>query len=248
MSGFRDSMLYPIVFMLITCLIFVGVLAVMYRSSEAKIEAYKKDSYQQLVLGLFAESIANATETKPYHIVNDYPDAFNSYIKEVTLQGLDRRVFTATVGDSLLGYCFDIGGKGLWGSMRALIALSPDLKTLNGMVIYDQMETPGLGARIGEEWFLAQFNNIPIIDSNQPATPKIVDFELIPEGKQAANSRQIQQITGATITTTSVIKMLKDEITLILVATDVPSVVQSTASPATDKISVATDKKGREQR
>jgi Na+-transporting NADH:ubiquinone oxidoreductase subunit C len=213
-------MLYPIVFMLITCIVFVGVLAFMYRSSEAKIVANNKDSYQRLVLGLFAESIATATENKPYHIVNDYPKAFNKYVKEVKLPGVDRRTFSASVGDSLLGYCFEIGGKGLWGSMRALIVLSPDLTTLDGLVIYDQMETPGLGGRIGEQWFLDQFKNIPIYGAENQNLRKIVDFILIPEGKQATNSTEIQQITGATITSASVLKMLKSEIALIIEARD----------------------------
>ncbi len=220
MSNFRDSMLYPVLFMLITCIVFVGILAFMYRSSEAKIEANNKDSYQRLVLGLFAESIASATETKPYHIVNDYPEAFPSYINEVQLPGVDRRTFSASVGDSLLGYCFDIGGKGLWGSMRALIVLSPDITTLDGLVIYDQMETPGLGGRIGEQWFLDQFKKIPIYDVVNQNKHKLVSFILIPEGKQPTNSTEIQQITGATITSASVLKMLESEITLIIEAMD----------------------------
>jgi Na+-transporting NADH:ubiquinone oxidoreductase subunit C len=214
-KSFKDTMIYPIVFMLITCVVFVGILAVMYRSSEAKIEAYKQDTYQKLVLGLLAEPLATALETKPYHLMNDYKSTFASYIKDASIHGLERKIFAAAVRDSILGYCVDIGGKGLWGTMRALIALSPDMKTLKGLVVYDQMETPGLGARIGEQWFLDQFANIQFIRSDAVDGNYIHDFEFIPEGQKPANQYQIQQITGATITSTSVIRMIKNEMNLI---------------------------------
>ncbi len=217
-KSFRDSMLYPILFMLATCIVFVGVLAAMYRGSEENINAYRKDSYQKMVLNLLSEPLGEALSTKPFHLLQDYPNTFNSYVKETPLAGLDRRVFVAEIDNTILGYCVDIGGKGLWGTMRALVALSADFKTLKGLAIYEQMETPGLGARIGEDWFLAQFNNVQILKPDGKTDDYISDFEYIPEGQTATKPNQIQQITGATITSTSVTKMLKDELNLVYAA------------------------------
>lgn len=214
-KSFRDTMLYPIVFMLVISFVFVGVLAVMYRGSQAKIEAYEKETYQKMVLSLLATSIGEATDTKPFHIIANYPNSYNKYVKEISFAGLDKRVFIAEVDTVVLGYCVDITGKGLWGTMRALVALSPDFKTLHGISIYDQMETPGLGARIGEEWFTNQFNNFPILKTDGKPGDYVLDAQLIPEGAKAEQTNQIQQITGATITSSSVIKMLKSEINLV---------------------------------
>lgn len=217
-TPFKDTMLYPILFMLVICIVFVGMLAVMYRSSEGKIESQKLDAYQKIVISLLADPLAEALEAKPLILINDYKATYESYVKEIKISGLDKRVFTAVVEDSVLAYCVDISGKGLWGTMRALIALSPDLKSLKGLAIYDQMETPGLGARIGEQWFLDQFSQIQVISMNGSTNGSSHDFELIPEGQKPANQYQIQQITGATITSVSVLKMLKNEIDLIYVA------------------------------
>lgn len=211
-TPFKETVFYPVVFMLLICIVFVGVLAVMFRSSEPKIKAYQKDSYQRMILELFAPDLASLSSDTPETILASYPESYNSYIKAIQLPGIERQSFQAAYGDSLLGYCFDIGGKGLWGSMRALVALTPDLKKMKGMLIYDQMETPGLGARISEAWFLDQFKNLPVIDLN---TGQVQRFELIPEGKRSESNHQIMQVTGATITTNSVIKMISDEINYI---------------------------------
>ncbi len=211
-TPFNETVFYPVIFMLITCIVFVGVLAVMFRSSETKIKAHQQDSYQRMILELFAADLALLSSDTAQTILASYPESFNTFIKAVQLPGIERKAFQASYGDSLLGYCFDIGGKGLWGSMRALVALSPDLEKLKGMQIYEQMETPGLGARIGETWFLDQFKDLAVIDMS---TGQVQSFELIPEGKKAESSHQIMQVTGATITTNSVIKMITDEINYI---------------------------------
>ncbi len=209
---FRETLSYPVIFMLIVCIIFVGILAVMYRISEPRIEAQQKDSYQKLILELFSTELAQKSNVPPLAIMAGYPETYNSFIRETKLPGVERRTFCAVYGDSLLGYCFDIGGKGLWGSMRALVALSPDLTTMKGLNVYSQEETPGLGARIDEQWFRDQFQNLPVVI---PAESQVLKFELIPEGKSAETPNQIRQITGATITTNSVVKMLTDEINYI---------------------------------
>lgn len=214
-KSFKDSNLYPVVFMLIACVVFVGVLAYMYRGSEKKIDEYKQGSYQKLVLSLLSDVLAEYTGSNASDILNSYPESFIAYIKEINIPGLSNRVFVAEISNQAIGYCVEIKGKGLWGSMKALVALSSDMKELQGISIYEQMETPGLGARIGEDWFVEQFKGIRIVKDNAVPGDYLNSFELIPEGKQADNPLQIRQITGATITTSSVVKMLTEELSSI---------------------------------
>jgi len=214
-TPFRDSLIYPIVFVLAISVVFVGILAVLYRSNEAKIMNNRLDSYQKMVLQLMSVKIGEAAEIKPFWLMNNYPASYHEYIREIKVPGLDRRCFQAVVNSQTVALCFEINGKGLWGTMTALAAFDPEVKTLLGLAIYDQMETPGLGARIEESWFLDQFNNIGIIKANPQTNDYVIDFSLIPEGKKAADPSQIQQVTGATITSRSVIQMLKTEINAI---------------------------------
>ncbi len=214
-SSFKDTNIYPILFMLVTCMFFVGILATMYRGSEKRIDEYNRNSYQKLVLDLLSESISDKTGISPDDIMGNYPKSYGNYVKESTLPGLNNRIFAAVIDSETIGYCVEIKGKGLWGSMKALVALSSDMKNLKGLSIFEQMETPGLGARISEEWFLTQFRDIRIVKEDGVAGDYLNSFELIPEGKQADNPLQIQQVTGATITTASVTKMLRDELNSI---------------------------------
>jgi Na+-transporting NADH:ubiquinone oxidoreductase subunit C len=54
-------------------------------------------------------------------------------------------------------YAFVRNGAGLWGTITAVVGLAPDLRTVAGIMFIDQNETPGLGARISEDWFQEQF-------------------------------------------------------------------------------------------
>lgn len=48
-------------------------------------------------------------------------------------------------------------GPGVWGDISVVISVTTDLQTIVGLSILDQNETPGLGGRITEDEFLAQF-------------------------------------------------------------------------------------------
>jgi Na+-transporting NADH:ubiquinone oxidoreductase subunit C len=120
------------------------------------------------------------------------------------IQTLDSTYFEVSLPDGkVIGYCFDITGSGLWGTMKGLLAVTPDLHQIINYTIYEQMETPGLGARVEEPWFKKQFSGKPTQLSG-----KTSDFILVPE-EAPINATQVKQITGATITSASVLKMLK---------------------------------------
>lgn len=208
----KDSFLYPILFMLILVVIFVGVLAVMYRSSEARILAYNTDVYQKIVLRLLSPAISQATGKSTDEINQAYPEAYALYVQEIKPEGLDRRAFKAVDSDSTLAYCFEIGGKGLWGTMKALISTTTDLQTLVDFAIVNQMETPGLGARIEEDWFLGQFRNRQMVLYPENKDDVTASYEFIAESQTPEHDRQLRRVTGATITSDSVIRMLKNEI------------------------------------
>lgn len=90
------------------------------------------------------------------------------------------------------GYVLVNSGPGLWGEITAVIGLKDDLKTLTGIEFIKQNETPGLGARITEPWFMNQFK-----DKQGP-------FEKMVPEKEPAKNQEFQAITGATITSTAV--------------------------------------------
>lgn len=106
---------------------------------------------------------------------------------------IENKVFEIKGPDGMrTGYVFIQSGAGLWGEITAVVGLKDDLKTLTGIEFIKQNETPGLGARISEAWFIDQFK-----DKKGP-------FEKMVPEKEPAKEQEFQAITGATITSTAV--------------------------------------------
>lgn len=95
---------------------------------------------------------------------------------------------------------FKISGSGFQGPIQGIISLKPDLQTIVGLEILSQQETPGLGARITEDWFLNQFND-------KVLKPRI---EVVKGGSSADN--EVDAITGATRTSKSVQGIINNEV------------------------------------
>jgi len=210
-TSFLDSSIYPVLFMLIVTVVFVGVLSILYRSTEKGIETNKKQTYQMQILSLFADTLAVTTNVNKEKLANitSLNDNYQRFISEknlakVTGIAVNPKFYVASAEKGkVLGFCFDVTGSGLWGTMHGLLAVTPDFKNIINFVIYDQMETPGLGARVEESWFKAQFAGKPLIVNNT-----ISNYTLIPEEAQPTET-QIKQITGATITSSSVLKIIQ---------------------------------------
>jgi Na+-transporting NADH:ubiquinone oxidoreductase subunit C len=92
---------------------------------------------------------------------------------------------------ALEGYVFIERGAGLWGTIVAVIGFEPDLKSIRGVEFIRHNETPGLGARITEDWFKSQFRG------------KRGPFTMVPEG-EPSKENEFDAITGATVTSTAV--------------------------------------------
>jgi Na+-transporting NADH:ubiquinone oxidoreductase subunit C len=88
-------------------------------------------------------------------------------------------------------------GPGLWGTIVAYVGFNRESGGIAGVTFPEQVETPGLGARIDEEWFRNQFvgKTGPFAQLN--AEPK-------DKSKGSTDPAVFDQITGATITSTAV--------------------------------------------
>ena len=94
------------------------------------------------------------------------------------------------------GYVFPRQGAGLWGTIRAVVGMDRSLRRFTGVSFVEHNETPGLGARISEDWFKRQF------------VGKTGPFVLVDEGTKSEQPTEIDAITGATVTSTAVRDMM----------------------------------------
>ncbi len=86
--------------------------------------------------------------------------------------------------------------RGLWGLITAVVGVDPATGAFRQLRILDQNETPGLGARITEPWFLAQPDG------------RRGPFRLVPEGTRSTRTDELDAITGATVTSAAIRDML----------------------------------------
>ena len=89
----------------------------------------------------------------------------------------------------VLGFAILASGNGYQDKIELMLGTTADLSTIKGIEVLKSKETPGLGARIAEEEFKNQFRNLP-------SEPEI----------------KIQAITGATISSTSVVKIIEQKL------------------------------------
>lgn len=101
-----------------------------------------------------------------------------------------KEIYKATDKEGhLIGYAFIAEGSGYQDKIRILAATDKNFDRLLGIEILKQKETPGLGGKISDEKFKKQFKGM---DITRPI--------------------EVDAITGATISSKAVVKILTEEI------------------------------------
>lgn len=171
-----------------------GTLAFIYRWAKPQIEAHEIELLRQAIFNVLPE-------TKRYEVSEK--DGVQIYECEDT-------------SGNLVGYAFVAEGGGYQDKIRIMVGLKTDLETLGGIEILYSRETPGLGGKIASEdalqpvgkTFAEQFKGLLVL-------PPI---EYV-KGKKPTSPNEIQAITGATISSRSVVKIINEmvaEVTEIL--------------------------------
>jgi electron transport complex protein RnfG len=106
---------------------------------------------------------------------------------------------------NVLGYAFVAAGPGFQGTIKMMVGLNVNKVALMNMEVLDQTETPGLGNKIVDEKFRAQFRNLAI-------EPRIEYLK----NKKPEKPNQIQAITGATISSKAVVAAINNKIAIVL--------------------------------
>lgn len=117
-----------------------------------------------------------------------------------TVDGMD--YFEAFRGGELIGYCLKVTGSGYGGYIRMIAGIDP-AGVIQGVAVLEHQETPGLGSKINEvkpgakePWFLAQFTG--------------------KDGRTVAVRKDIDAITGATISSVAVTDAVRKAVALFL--------------------------------
>ena len=96
-----------------------------------------------------------------------------------------------------LGTAIICVGNGYQGEIKMMVGVNADFSKFTGMIVLEQVETPGLGAKIAEKGFQDQFKDLA-------AKPPI---EYV-KGKKPEKNNEIQAVTGATISSRAVVNII----------------------------------------
>ena len=137
--------------------------------------------------------------------------AFANLAEPLTDDGQQYRVICA---DGSRGTAIRLDGKGLWGPIWGYAVVSEDGQTLKGVSFDHKSETPGLGAKITEKAFLKAFEGKKLYDKDG----NFVSVRVLKSGtaSEIAAENRVDAISGATLTSKGVDKMLEQLETISL--------------------------------
>ena len=136
----------------------------------------------------------------------------------------------------LVGWAIPAQGAGFQDTIKLIYGYRADTERIVGMEVLESRETPGLGSKIVDDaGFHSNFTELAVLPT----------LQLVKAGKSKPN--QVQAISGATISSTAVVRILNAANTRWhdLIATqhagqeaaapDAPAVAQATSSPQQGK-------------
>ena len=132
-----------------------------------------------------------------------------NYYDELVADGITFYIGREEEAEDPVAIAFKADGSGFQGNLVIMIGVSPDFKTLTGIKILEQIETPGLGTKIVKDpsnknnpfWFPEQFRGV------------VTEPEIgVVRNQKPENPTDIQAVSGATITSKAVVRILNDTI------------------------------------
>ena len=189
----NQERVFTVFFMFAVTFVSISAVALIYLGTAEAVRRNEKLFLQRAVLAAADPERAETVEAKDAPAW--YRDHVRAFPNETTPERFE--VFDPESRDTM-AHVLIRTGNGLWGRITAVVGLNRTLTAFTGVTFVQQNETPGLGARIEEPWFKAQFRG------------KTGPFTLVPEGSQSASPREMDAITGATVTSAAVRDMLNN--------------------------------------
>ena len=176
-NGFYTKRIYPLVFMFLVTAVCILVTSGIFLATE--------DRVRENELLFLRMAVLSAAGLKLDDNASEIASLYRSSVTE------NEGFYTVKTGSDPERFVLPFSGAGLWGTISLMVGFEADFVTLSGVAIVSQNETPGLGARIEEPWFTAQFAG------------KQGPFRFVEEGTADAPD-EVDAITGASRTSESI--------------------------------------------
>ena len=190
-----NSNTYIIIYSTILVLIVAFLLAFVSSSLKEKQDAnVALDTEKQILNSLNLRGLSDEEAHATYEKIVKFDEA--------------QKVYVCTLENGDVKYVLPLKGQGMWGGISCFLAIDDDKNTVYGAYFNHESETAGLGAEIKDnaDW-QAKFQGKKIFaDETKEALALSVE-------KAVNNETTVDAVTGATVTSTAVSKMLQDQLT-----------------------------------
>lgn len=220
----KENNVYTVLYAAVLVVVVGFVLALVYQAMRpAQLENIANDTKKQILAAALIHPDGDETVGALYeeHITDSYcvdskgekiagVDAMEvSMATEVKKPADERRlpVFVCQT-DTGVKYIVPVAGAGLWGPIWGYIAMDSNGRNIYGAYFGHQGETPGLGAEIEKPAFSNQFDGKPIFGANGEFESVLV----VKKGQEPADRAYVNAVSGGTITSQGVQKMLADSL------------------------------------
>lgn len=199
----KDSLPYVLGFMLAISAFFGTGVSLVHHGTKDMLARNEQLHRNRTIAQAFALDVAGRD-------AESYAAAVREHVRELSLP-TDQRTWTVfkriTDREDQADIGFIFQGQGVWDLIRGVIVLSPDLTTIRNLRLLQHAETPGLGGRIEDEWFLEQFQGITIAWDRPRDRRLIIGQALDPNA-----TNRVDAITGATGTSQALMNMLNNDL------------------------------------
>lgn len=230
--------LFTIVFMIICTIVFISALAFINEISRERIEQnLKMENFKSMLYafdifpnGVHEKDFSSTSTTSDIQwdnqqLLDNIEDQIKS--KKLPVKDADQALLKnsfLSINDSVeiyirydqngnrLAFGFPMKGKGLWGTISAFGAVSADLTKMVGIDFTEQVETPGLGARILETEFKYFFRNLDLSGFGSDKKNPIIMLKSKDKSNVEQSTNSFQAITGATQTVNGVLTMVNTDL------------------------------------
>lgn len=221
----RQSNVYTVIYSIVLVVVVGVVLSVVYQALRPKqLENIANDTKKQILASahLIPEKGETVSELFDQHIVSSYivnasgnrvDNSENPFDVNMSLEvkkPADQRllpVFECRT-DNGMKFIVPVYGAGLWGPIWGYIAFDSNGDTIYGAYFGHEGETPGLGAEIEKPAFQDQFEGKNIFNSEGGFT----SIAVVKTGKEPQGKAWVHAVSGGTITSQGVQKMLYDSL------------------------------------
>ncbi|MFP4383463.1 MAG: FMN-binding protein [Spirochaetia bacterium] len=191
----KEGTLYTIIFTFLVSFVFVTLLALTNEGTEPLVERNRELSKQRAVLAAMGIEFQDDEEVRRIY-------------ENVDRVERDDIILFRTIRDGRTIYAKEFAGNGLWGTINGVLGVDSSVGIITGLEIITHNETPGLGGRIDEPEFKAQFENERITSGNIEVTPGTGEDPDPDDGV-------VDAITGATRTSEALESIINNQIRAI---------------------------------